>query len=196
MPKKVYIVYGWKASPEENWFPWLKAELEKRGFEVFVPRLPESLVPRIDAWINKLSDVVGVPDENTFFIGHSLGCQTIVRYLETLDDHIKIGGVVFVAGFFKDLKSWIKSFVNIAAKKLVAEWLEAPINLKKAKSHFDKSIAIFSTNDYFVSLENQDIFCDNFGSKIVIEHNKGHFSGSTGVFELPSALDAVLEISK
>ena len=32
-----------------------------------------------------------------------MGCQTIARYLETLPDEIKVGGAVFVAGFFKSL---------------------------------------------------------------------------------------------
>ena len=32
-------------------------------------------------------------------------------------------------------------------------------------------------------------------SKIIIERNMKHFSGSTGTFELPAALDALLEIA-
>jgi predicted alpha/beta hydrolase family esterase len=29
--KRVIIIHGWEASPESNWFPWLKNELEKKG---------------------------------------------------------------------------------------------------------------------------------------------------------------------
>lgn len=89
--------------PNENWFPWLKKELEKSNFEVFVPQLPESGNPRIQNWVPKLAESVGVPDEQTYFVGHSLGCQTITRYLESLPKNIKVGGAVFVAGFFKRL---------------------------------------------------------------------------------------------
>jgi esterase/lipase len=35
--KKVFIIHGWDGYPEEGWFPWLKKELEKKGFSVFVP---------------------------------------------------------------------------------------------------------------------------------------------------------------
>ena len=35
-------------------------------------------------------------NENTNFIGHSIGCQTIMRYLET-KEVCKIGGILFVA---------------------------------------------------------------------------------------------------
>jgi esterase/lipase len=37
---KVFIIHGVGGYPEENWFPWLKAELENRGHEVHVPQFP------------------------------------------------------------------------------------------------------------------------------------------------------------
>ena len=33
MKKRVFIVHGWDGYPEEVWFPWLKKELEAKGFE-------------------------------------------------------------------------------------------------------------------------------------------------------------------
>ena len=36
--KRVVIVHGWGGSPEDNWIPWLRKEMEKGGFEVIVPR--------------------------------------------------------------------------------------------------------------------------------------------------------------
>ena len=34
MNKRVFIAHGWDGYPEEGWFPWLKKELETKGFEV------------------------------------------------------------------------------------------------------------------------------------------------------------------
>src|SRR3989338_4266359 len=101
--KRVFIIHGWGGFPEEGWFPWLKRELEAKGFEVHVPQLPDAGKPRIFNWVPKLAEVVGTPDENTYLVGHSMGCQTIVRYLEKLPENVKIGGAVFVAGYFKGL---------------------------------------------------------------------------------------------
>jgi hypothetical protein len=193
MQKRIYIIHGWDGCPEEGWFPWLKKELENQGFTVIVPLLPNNEEPRIKNWIPALQQIVNNPNEQTYFIGHSMGCQAIIRYLETLPKNTKIGGAVFVAGFFKSLS-------NLEDEEMVRdvanEWLKTPINLREAKKHLNKSIAIFSDDDPYVPLGNQDKFKNILNSKIIIEHEKKHFSGSTGTIELPIALEAILEISK
>ncbi|MEK7531450.1 MAG: alpha/beta hydrolase, partial [Patescibacteria group bacterium] len=92
------------------WFPWLKTELEKNGFQVHVPAMPESAEPKIEAWVSHLSKIVGDVDKNTYFVGHSIGCQTILRYLETLPADKKVGGATFVAGWF--------TLMNLAGKRV------------------------------------------------------------------------------
>ena len=67
--------------------------------------------------------------------------------------------------------------------------METPVNFEKVKSHLLKIVAIFSDNDPWVPLENQDDFKNKLGSDIIIEHNRGHFSGSDGVKELPVVLN-------
>jgi len=190
--KRVIIVHGWDGYPEEGWFPWIKKELEAKGFEVFVPQLPDAGNPRIQKWVPALAKAVGTPEKQTYFVGHSMGCQTIARYLETLPEGVKVGGTVFVAGFFKHLTG-LEDDPDV--RETDKHWLGTPISLEKVKSHLPKSIAIFSDDDPFVPLDNQDDFRNKLGSKIIIEHSKGHFSGSDGVTELPSALKAVLEIT-
>ena len=96
--KRVFIVHGWGGRPDEAWFPWIKKELEDKGYKVFIPAMPETDEPKMELWIPFLSQLVGKPDLNTFFVGHSIGCQAIIRYLETLPEGVKIGGAVFVAG--------------------------------------------------------------------------------------------------
>jgi hypothetical protein len=190
MPKRVFIIHGWSGSPQEGWFPWLKKELESRGFEVQVPLMPESDEPKIETWVPFLAKVVGQPDDNTFLVGHSIGCQTIIRYLQTLPEGAKIGGAVFVAGWYN-----LRNLETEKDKKIAGPWVRAPRDDKKIRAAVNRAIAIFSDNDPFVIRANQDSWKERIGAKIIIEHKKGHFSGSDGIKELPSALSAVLEIS-
>ncbi len=184
--KRVFIIHRWEGYPEEGWYPWLKKELEKNGFEVFVPAMPNTNEPKIEEWVNFLTNLVGEPDKNTYFIGHSIGCQTILRYLEKLNGK-KVGGVIFVAGWF------ILSNLETEEEKIIAKpWLETSINFEKIKKTTNNFIAIFSDNDPYVPIEDKDIFKEKLGAEIIIENNKGHFSGEDGVTELPAALNSIL----
>ena len=111
---------------------------------------------------------------------------------ESLPKNIKVGGAVFVAGFFKRLTG-LEDEPGIPETD--KHWLDTPINLEKVKSHLPKSIAIFSDNDPYVPLDNQDEFRDKLGSKIIVEHNMYHFSQSRGITELPIALESLLNIT-
>lgn len=192
MNKRVFIVHGWDGTPKANWFPWLKKELEIKGFEVYVPQLPDPGNPRIYNWVPKLAKTVGKADEQTYFVGHSMGCKTITLYLESLPKNIKIGGAVFVAGFFKR----VTGLDGPGVPETIKHWLGAPIDFKKTKSHLAKSITIFSDNDPYVPLDNQDDFHNKLCSKIIIEHQKGHFNEAAGITKLPIALESLLKLSR
>lgn len=190
--KRIFIVHGWDGYPEEGWFPWLKKELEARGFKVFVPQLPNAENPRIEKWVPALASAVGTVDKNTYFVGHSMGCQAIARYLESLPVGVKVGGIVFVGGFFKRLTG-LEDDPDVQETNRL--WFEAPIDFKTVKSHFSKSVAIFSDDDPFVPLDNQDAFRYNLGSEIIIEHSKGHFTGGRDkIFSLSIVLEKLLKI--
>lgn len=192
--KKVFIVHGWDGTPEEGWFPWLKKELETLGFEVFVPQLPEAGSPRIFKWVPALAAVVGAADEQTYFVGHSMGCQAIARYLETLPEKQKVGGAVFVAGFFKHLTG-LEDDPDV--RETDKHWLGTTIDLNKVKEHLPQSVAIFSDDDPWVPLDNQDDFKNTLGSEIVVEHAKGHFSGGRdGTTKLPVVLEKIAQMCK
>lgn len=191
--KRVFIIHGWDGYPEEGCFPWLKKELEQRGFEVFNLAMPDPLNPRIGAWTSFLSDQVGTPDENTYFIGHSIGAQTILRYLESLPEDVKIGGAVFLAGWVNLTN---EAFEEEQDKEIGKPWLETSINWGKIKLHSDKFVAIFSDNDPLVPMSDAEIFKEKLNAKIIVEHGLGHMSGSDNVSEIPVVLEEFLETTK
>lgn len=58
--------------------------------------MPDTANPKIKEWVSELEKQVSELDENTYFVGYSIGCQTIMRYLENKETR-KIGGILFVA---------------------------------------------------------------------------------------------------
>ena len=137
MSKRAFLIHGLEGVPEGSWRPWLKNELEKRRFAVFIPAIPDTNRPEMNAWVNYLAKVVGDPDRDCY-----------------------IGGVILVAGFtsnlgFKELESFFTKLI---------EW-------EKIKSHCDKFVAIHSDNDYYVSLHYADLFKENLGAEVLIQHN-------------------------
>src|SRR3989344_1117264 len=152
--------------------------------------MPDPSKPKINDWISYLSKTVGDVDDDTFFIGHSVGCQTILRYLEGLRNEKLVGGCVFVAPWF--------NLINLTQEeeKIISPWLDKPIEFTRIKLHTSKFISIFSDNDPFVSLDNKELFKNLLDSKIIIKHKKGHFSDEDGAKKLPDALKSLLHLSK
>ena len=122
-----------------------------------------------------------------------MGCQTICRYLETLPDGVRIGGAIFVAGFFKHLND---SGYDSDDKETENHWLSRPIDFAKIRSHINKSVAIFSKDDPDVPLDNNEDFKTELGAEIIILNGYKHFTGEAGIKELPIVLEKLLEMTK
>ena len=186
--KRVFLIHGWEGFPEEGWRPWLRKKLEDKGSEVIVPAMPDTKKPTQEVWLPFLQGLVGTPTKNDFFVGHSLGCITILRFIENLKEGEKIGGAVLIAGFGADLK-------YNGYKHELATFFDATINWAKIRSHCTKFISIHSSNDPWVSIENSELFKQMLNAETLVIPNMKHFSGDDGVNELPIALESVLKLS-
>ncbi|OGI71902.1 hypothetical protein A3J61_00585 [Candidatus Nomurabacteria bacterium RIFCSPHIGHO2_02_FULL_38_15] len=185
--KRVFVIHRWSGGPEDDWRPWLKGELEAKGYEVVVPEMPETEHPQIGKWVAKIAEVVGMPDENTYFVGHSIGCQTIMRYLQTLPEATKIAGAIFVAGWFNltGLEEEGQEIVDIAQP-----WLKTSIDFERIKQICPDIKVLLSSNEPFGCIdENKNIFEKELNAQVIILPNKGHFTEDDGVLKLPEVLE-------
>jgi hypothetical protein len=191
--KRVFIIHGWGGTPNGDWYGWLKEKLKKEGFDAKCPEMPNTFNPKIDEWVSYLSKSVGNADEDTYFIGHSIGCQAIMRYLETLPNDTRIGGVIFVAGWIHLTdETWDEDYTP----EIAEPWLKKPINLAKIRKHSPRFIDIASDNDPYVPLDDKDIFQKKLGAEIIVLHNKGHISGEDGIKDFPLLVKKLLELSE
>ena len=191
--RKVYIIHGWEGSPKEPMHQWVKNELEKKGFFIVVPRMPNPEKPEIDSWVNKLFEIVDT-NEETYFIGHSIGCQAVLRYLERLEK--SVDGVVLIAPWMHlDEKTIEEEGEEII--EMARPWIETPINFKKIKSNVKNQIVcIFSDNDCYVPLSNVALFKEKLNAKIIVEHNKFHFDKANNITENKTAVSELLNFKK
>lgn len=183
--KRLIIVHGWKGSPEGGWLPWLKAEMEKADWQVQVPAMPNAAEPKLVEWLPFLKQIAGQVDGNTFMIGHSLGCITILRFLESLAKEEQIGGAILVAGFDNPLKY-----------KELRNFFQEPINWRQIKTKCKRFVSIHSDDDPYVPIENSIKFKEYLAAKAIRVSGFRHFSGDDGIFSLPIVRQELLKISE
>jgi predicted alpha/beta hydrolase family esterase len=187
MGKKVFLIHGWGETSEGKWFNWLKKEFEKKKFKVRIFDMPDTENPRIEDWVGFLEQKIPSDeiDEETFFVGHSIGCQTIIRFLEKLHKHKKIAGCAFVAGWF--------DLINLEPEemKIAHPWINSKIHFERVLDHCNNFLAIFSDNDPYVHLDESEKFRESLGAKIIVKHNKGHFADEDRVDKIPEILNFI-----
>ena len=172
--KKIYIIHMWEGSSKGDWLPWAKKKFQKLGYEVIVPDMPNTSRPAIKPWVEHLASLVVLPDKNTYFIGHSIGGQAIMRYLETID--LKVGGAIFVAGWFN-----LVNLENDKARAIAKPWIETPMDFKKIKKNLGYSTVILGRNDPWVPYqETKNEFEQKLGSEIITLKNAGHITEDDG----------------
>ncbi len=187
--KKAYIIHGWGGFPKNPLYQWMKIELEKKGYEVLVPEMPDTENPQMESWTKEVKGVVEELNEESIFIGHSVGCQTILRYLESLGD-IKVGGVILIAPWMKlDQKTIEEEGKEVL--EISRPWMETPIDFEKVKMRCDNFVCIFSDNDPYVPLSEENFFKEKLGAKTLILNQRGHFDPSSGIKDLPEILDFI-----
>jgi hypothetical protein len=187
----MYIIHGWDGSPDEPMLMWLKNELEKNNFSVIVPKMPNPEEPEIDPWVNKISEIVN-PKEEVYFIGHSIGCQAVLRYIQTIDFSVK--GVVLIAPWMNLDENTIEE-EGEEVKEMAKPWMETPINWEKVKSRIvNQAVCIFSDNDPYVPLSEIDLFKEKLNAKTIIENDKGHFTSSDNITKNQTVVSEILKL--
>lgn len=169
--KRIFLIHGLEGSYDNHWFPWIKDELINKGFEVKALKMPSPNNPDVSEWVKHIKSEVGEPDINTSFIGHSLGCLGILKYIQSLKNDDKINKCVFVSGFLELDDSKMNSFYLKEIKPEVINRI--------------KSITIiYSDNDEEITIDVSEKFGNELKAKKIMVKNKGHFTNEDNVFEL------------
>lgn len=171
--KKALILHGAGNNSQGNWFPWLKRELESKGFDVWAPDLPNADEPNQAAWLQTIFNNWKF-NEESILIGHSAGSTLILRILERLPKKTIVQSALLVAG---TVELGTKPEYFQYKRSLVAD----PFNWEKIKAQCKNFTFIHSDNDPYECGSNQgEIMYKHLGGKLIIKPGEGHFNLEMG----------------
>lgn len=183
---KFLIIHGTEGYPEENWFPWLKKNLEKLGHEIIVPQFPSppGEWPIMSEWLDVWKKYENEIDDNTVIISHSLGGLFFLRLLEKMKKPIRTAIFVSASTGVKPLKYYDGDLAF--SGNFDFDW-------DKIKSNAQKFIAFHSDNDPIVPISNGENLAKHLGIDLTVIPNSGHFNAAAGYTEFPKLLEKIKE---
>lgn len=173
--KQVYIIHGYGASPQHHWFPWLKEKLAQDGITAIIPALPDPEHPVKENWDACLKQTIGIPEKNTYFIAHSLGCIALLDYLQQLESPFKIGGLVLVSGFSSAVPGY----------SLINPFIAHALQPEKIIDITTQRVVIASQDDPIVPYELTCQLAQDLQARLLSVEHAGHFLGSDGFKRFP-----------
>jgi predicted alpha/beta hydrolase family esterase len=164
MSKKAIIFHGTDCKPTDFWYPWIRKQLQHRGFTVDVPSYPTINHESIATFLPKVLEAHAF-DENTIIIGHSAGGPLLLSILENVDAVLQ--QAILVAGYSHRLPGEETDPV-----------LQESYDWDTIKRHVKDIVFINSVDDpWGCNAEQGRFMFDRLGGTQVIR-NDGHF-GST-----------------
>lgn len=178
----IFIIHSAYGSPDENWIPWLKKELEKLNCKVLVPRFPTPENQTLKNWMEVFSAYEMNFGKNSILVGHSLGSAFILRILEKTDKPIRAS--FLVSGFASFLD-------NPNFDKINKTFLDKPFDWQKIRQNCKRFYVFHSDNDPYVPLEKAEGLAGNLNIRPIIVKNAGHFNKASGYIKFTSLLGKI-----
>ena len=177
--KHAVIIHGWGATSQNNFFPWLSNILQGKGYQVFVPDMPDTLYPDAYKWTDTILKYIQDKEE-ILLIGHSLGVATILNVLSqencpSVDKVISIAGTTDLAYILLP-KEEILPLENFYAQ--LPQW-----NWNTIREKVKTFIIMHSDNDYAVDLDDAKHLAKVLQADLHVFH-KNHFN----TFDIPEIL--------
>ncbi|NVJ22137.1 MULTISPECIES: RBBP9/YdeN family alpha/beta hydrolase [Myxococcus] len=184
MSRSLVVVHRWAGRPDTDFYPWLEEQLRQppAPFDsILTLDMPEPGTPTIEGWGSALTQALGpVPPPSTVLLGHSVGCQTILRYLAAMPEGHRVEGAVLVAGWFEVDKTWGS----------LQPWLDTPIDFARVRAALGHCVVVLSDGDPFTSdwRRNRQLWEERLGAEVIVVPGGRHFNNPRE----PAVLEALL----
>ena len=174
----VILLHGnGNSTPNDNWLPYVKSELEKAGLNVQAPQLPDTNLARAQYWLPFLKNELKA-DHNSILIGHSSGAVAALRFAEKQP----ILGSVLVGGYYTDL--------GMETEKQ-SGYFDTPWQWDTIKKNQQWIIQFASTDDPWIPIEEPRHLHKQLQSEYHEFNDQGHFGGDYHKPNFPELVTAV-----
>lgn len=175
---KVILIPGnGGGGPNDNWFPYLKKELEGLGVEVVASEFPDNYLARESYWVPFLKNQLHA-DDQSILVGHSSGAIAAMRLAET----DKLLGTVLVGAYHTDL--------GITTEKQ-SGYFDRPWNWDAIKANQKWIIQYASENDPWIPIEEARFVHTKLDTEYHEFLDQGHFGGDYIKLEFPELLGSL-----
>lgn len=163
MKPKIIIVPGNGDSHIEtdNWYAWVRDELNSRGYEVIARDMPDPIEAKASIWLPHIEAQLE-SDVNSIIIGHSSGGVAALRYLE---NH-KLLGVIIAGVNYTDLGY---------PEEKASGYYDLPWQWEKIKNNAEWIEQFHSTDDPFIPIEEARFIHKKLDTNYHEFTDRGHF---------------------
>lgn len=159
---RVVILHGnGNSHGTDDWYPYIKSNLEAIGVECLTPDLPDNVLARKKYWFPYFTDALKLgPDD--IVIGASSGALAILKYAE---NH-KIGASILVGTYYTDLGY---------EDERTSGYFDTPWNWKNIKANQQWTAIFASTDDPYIPITEPRFIRDQLDSEYFEFTDRGHF---------------------
>lgn len=178
MIKAIFIPGNGGGTPHDNWFPYLKIELEKLGIKVIDKEFPDNKLAREKYWLPFIKELGA--DENTILIGHSSGAIAAMHFAEKN----KILGSALVGAYHTDLGE---------ESERLSGYFDRPWDWDAIKKNQKWIVQFASTDDPWIPIEETRFIHEKLNTDYHEFTNQGHFGGDYFKETFPELAEAIKE---
>ena len=163
----------------QHWLPWLRKQLEQRGYTVVMPAMPQPSTPDYESWKTALEQALGNNrlTSTSLAVGHSAGGTFLIRYL--LEQDVVIDALLLVAA------ARYPEGDGSPHSEAMGVMSDYPINHPVAR----RTLCLCSSDDAERIVRSARFFQEKLGSELLQASDRGHFMAKHGVTELTEGLD-------
>lgn len=186
--KYIFINHGFMGSNIENWFPYIKEQIDDNNNQVIIPQYPIDVDNHFYNYWKEVLDAYkkfGYINSNTIMIAHSSGCAFTIKYL--IKNNLKINKLILVSGF----NNYFADNEDDFHKKVNSSFYIEDENIGEIKKLCNDIICIYGSNDPYIPQDVSHNLVTKLNAKEVIINNGGHLNKSAGYDKFEKLLEFI-----